>query len=550
MDLTLSEEQRLLRESVDRFISQSYDADHRRRIASDPLGFSPDIWKQFAALGWLALPIEEAYGGLGGGAIETGILMEAFGRGLVAEPYLATIVIGAALVSECGNEPQKQAMLPKVADGSLLLAFAHSERQARFDLANVETVATKTAEGWRLDGKKTAVLDGHAANQIIVSARVSNDHGAPAKLCLFLVPSDAGGVNLRDFPRLGGGRACNLVLSDVRLSADALLGDGEDVLSKIESIVDRALAALGAEAVGIMQIMFDRTLEYTKVRQQFGRPLSANQVIRHRLADMAMQCDEARSSALRAALMAHAEPVERGRAASAHHANRMFALVRTNETPRQQDGISFILMDMKSPGITIRPILTIGGDHEVNQVFFDDVRVPVANRVGEEGKGWTYGKYLLEFERGAGIASAKLRDALRTISDLASSDATGRAIEDPDIAVRMSEIEVDIDTLEMTELRVLSALQTGQNPGAVSSLLKLRVSEIRQAVTRLGVDVIGNDGLAVEPMRPFYKLNQEPAIPEAMLPIVPEYLNGRAYTIFGGSSEIQREIVAKMVLGL
>jgi acyl-CoA dehydrogenase len=234
----------------------------------------------------------------------------------------------------------------------------------------------------------------------------------------------------------------------------------------------------------------------------------------------------------------------------AHHANRMFALVRTNDTERQQDGISFILIDMKSPGITTRPILTIGGDHEVNQVFFDDVRVPVANRVGEEGKGWTYGKYLLEFERGSGIASAKLREALKTVSDLAESEATGRAIDDPDISLRMSEIEVDIDTLEMTELRVLSALQTGQNPGAVSSLLKLRVSEIRQAVTRLGVEVIGNDGLYVEPMRPFYRLNEEPGIPEQMLPVVPEYLNSRAYTIFGGSSEIQRDIVAKMVLGL
>jgi len=234
----------------------------------------------------------------------------------------------------------------------------------------------------------------------------------------------------------------------------------------------------------------------------------------------------------------------------AHHANRMFALVRTSDTPRQQDGISFILIDMKSPGITIRPILTIGGDHEVNQVFFDDVRVPVANRVGEEGKGWTYGKYLLEFERGAGISSAKLREALRTIAELAESDVTGRAADDPDISLRLSDIEIDIDTLEMTELRVLSALQTGENPGAVSSMLKLRVSEIRQAVTRLGVDVIGHDGLAVEPMRPFYRLNHAPAIPEEMLPIMPEYLNGRAYTIFGGSSEIQREIIAKMVLGI
>jgi acyl-CoA dehydrogenase len=234
----------------------------------------------------------------------------------------------------------------------------------------------------------------------------------------------------------------------------------------------------------------------------------------------------------------------------AHYANRMFALVRTNDTPRQQDGISFILIDMKSAGITIRPIMTIGGDHEVNQVFFDDVRVPVTDRVGEEGKGWAYGKYLLEFERGSGIASAGLREALRTVSSLAESETIGRAIDDPDIALQMSEIEVDIDTLEMTELRVLSALQNGQNPGPVSSLLKLRVSEIHQAVTRLGVEVIGNDGLAVESMRPFYRLNEMPEVPQAMLPIVPKYLNGRAYTIFGGSSEIQRDIVAKLMLRL
>jgi acyl-CoA dehydrogenase len=234
----------------------------------------------------------------------------------------------------------------------------------------------------------------------------------------------------------------------------------------------------------------------------------------------------------------------------AHHANMMFALVRTSDEPRQQDGISFILIDMKSPGITIRPILTIGGDHEVNQVFFDDVRVPASNLVGDEGKGWTYGKYLLEFERGSGIASAKLREALHTVETLASSETTGRAIEDPDIAIRISEAEVDIDALEMTELRVLSALQGGQNPGAVSSILKLRNSEIHQAVTRLGVDVIGNDGLYVEPMRPLHRLNHTPAIPENELSVVPKYLNGRAYTIFGGTSEIQRDIISKLVLGL
>ena len=311
MDLTLSDEQRMLRDSADRFVSETYNADHRKQSANDPLGFSADIWKQFADLGWLALPIAETHGGLGGGAVEIGLLMEAFGRGLVSEPYLSTVVIGASLIGECGTEAQKLALLPKIADGSLYLAFAHSERQARFDLADVVTTAQKTPDGWRLDGHKTAVLDGNAAGQIIVSARVED-----GKLSLFLVPQGAPGVTLRDFPRLGGGRACNLDLRDVRLSNDALLGDGSDALPAIESAVDRAMAALGAEAVGIIQTLLDQTLEYTKIRKQFGRPLSANQVIRHRLADMAMQCDEARSMALRAALMADAEPVARGRAAS------------------------------------------------------------------------------------------------------------------------------------------------------------------------------------------------------------------------------------------
>jgi alkylation response protein AidB-like acyl-CoA dehydrogenase len=315
MDLTLSDEQRMLRESAERFVAETYNTDHRRRLANDPLGFSATIWKQFAELGWLALPIAEEHGGLGGGAVEIGILMEAFGRGLVSEPYLSTVVIGAALIAQCGSEAQQQALLPKVADGSLYLAFAHSERAARFDLAEVATTARKTPNGWRIDGRKTAVLDGNAAGQIIVSAQIADDNGV-GELGLFLVPADTASLSKRDFPRLGGGRACNLELRGVHLGADALLGDGSDALPAIEAVVDRAMAALGAEAVGIMQTLLDQTLEYTKIRKQFGRPLSANQVIRHRLADMAMNCDEARSMALRAALMLDAEPVARGRAAS------------------------------------------------------------------------------------------------------------------------------------------------------------------------------------------------------------------------------------------
>ena len=316
MDLNLSDEQRLLRESAERFIAESYNADHRRRMANDPLGFSPKVWTQFAELGWLALPIAEAYGGLGGGAVETGMLMEAFGRGLVSEPYVATVLLGAALIETCGSETQKQAMLPKVADGSLMLGLAHSERAARFDLTRVDTIANRTAQGWRLAGSKLAVLDGHAAHQIIVSAHIHDHRGPSGRIGLFLVPAKTPSLIVTDYPRLGGGRVCNLELSDVQLPEDALLGDGGDALPAIERTIDRAMAALGAEAVGIMQTLLDMTLDYTKIRQQFGRPLAANQVIRHRLADMAMQCDEARSMALRAALKAEVAPTERARAAS------------------------------------------------------------------------------------------------------------------------------------------------------------------------------------------------------------------------------------------
>jgi acyl-CoA dehydrogenase len=221
----------------------------------------------------------------------------------------------------------------------------------------------------------------------------------------------------------------------------------------------------------------------------------------------------------------------------------MFALVRTSASERKQDGISFVLIDMNTPGITIRPIRTIGGDHEVNQVFFDEVRVPTTNCVGEEGKGWTYGKYLLEFERGGGLAAARLRSALEQIT------ATAVLLES-EFALKISALEIDIVALEMTELRVMSALQIGQNPGAISSVLKLRATELRQAVTRLGIEVLGYDALPWESTRPLYTINAGSLVPEAALAAMPKFLSGRAYTVFGGTSEIQRDILAKLMLGL
>ncbi len=234
----------------------------------------------------------------------------------------------------------------------------------------------------------------------------------------------------------------------------------------------------------------------------------------------------------------------------AHHANRMFALVRTGaDSARRQDGISFLLIDTASPGISVRPIRSASGDHEVNQAFLDGVRVPVADRVGDEGQGWTIAKYLLEFERGGAIAAARLRAALERLVALAGR--RGR-LEDPDLALAMSavEVDVDVDALEATELRVMAAMQVGQNPGGlVSSMLKLRWSEIQQSITRLGVRLLGADALAWKTGRPMHDAVSAAGLDDEARPLVAQYLNARAYTIFGGSSEIQREIVAREVLG-
>lgn len=230
-----------------------------------------------------------------------------------------------------------------------------------------------------------------------------------------------------------------------------------------------------------------------------------------------------------------------------HHANLMFTLVRTGDSGRRQEGISCLIIDMNWPGVIVRPIHTIGGDHDVNEVFLDDVMVPAENLVAEEGKGWTTGKYLLQFERGV-FASARLRRHLDHVIDLIGLRAG--IPRDAALVSRIAALDVDVETLAMTELRVMSALQAGQNAGAMSSQLKIRVSELRQAITRLAVDLLGYDALVWTDHRPLYALPEEPVIPEQALVVTPEYLNTRAVTIYGGAAEIQRDILAKSILDL
>ena len=230
----------------------------------------------------------------------------------------------------------------------------------------------------------------------------------------------------------------------------------------------------------------------------------------------------------------------------AHKSNRIFALVRTSNEGKRQEGISFVVFDMDLPGITVRPIHGNGGDHEFNEVFFDDVRVPKANRIGEENKGWEVAKYLLEFERGGALQAGRVRAQFTKLVNVVRARCAG----DADIAARLAEIGTDIDAMEMIDISVLSALQSGANPGPVSSLVKLRWSQLRQTISELAVDAIGLDALRMVPDRPLYETLQLPPEEEEMLSTTPRYLNYRAYTILGGTTEIQTGILGKSMLGL
>ncbi|PLP98461.1 acyl-CoA dehydrogenase family protein [Cupriavidus pauculus] len=237
----------------------------------------------------------------------------------------------------------------------------------------------------------------------------------------------------------------------------------------------------------------------------------------------------------------------------AHHANRMFALVRTSNAGRRQEGISFLLIDMASPGVSVRPVPTIGGDHDVNEVFFDNVRVPVTDRIGAENQGWECARYLLEFERGAGIFSPRLRAQLKRIGDvLASLPQCESDLTVPSLrALRFGEVSADLDAFEMLELKTMCSVPPGERPGPVASILKLRASRLRQAISEMGLSLMGAECLrwraAGELDDADHRVTQDDALRDCLLP---DFLNARAYTIFGGAAEIQLGIIAKSCLGI
>ncbi len=286
MDFELSEEQRLLRDSVDRLLADHYGFAARRGYLAEPEGWSRGLWAQYAELGLLGLPFGEEYGGFGGGPIETMLVMEAFGRALALEPYLPTVVLGGTALRLAGSAAQQAALLPHIAEGGLRLAFAHGERQARYDLSDVLTNAAPKAGGWVLDGGKSVVVHGDGADKLIVSARISGERNDRDGISLFLVDAKANGVARRAYPLRDGTRAAEVSLSGVEVGGDALLGLPGQAFVVIERVVEAGIAAVCAEAVGAMEVMHAMTLEYLKTRQQFGRPIGDNQALQHRAAEM------------------------------------------------------------------------------------------------------------------------------------------------------------------------------------------------------------------------------------------------------------------------
>ncbi len=312
MDFDLTDEQRLLADSTNRMIGDRYGFEARKGFRRSPEGWSRDLWTQFAELGLLGLPFSEEDGGFGGGPVETALVLEAFGRALVVEPYFASIIQCGGLLRHLASSKQRARMVPALAAGEMVLAYAQAERQSRFSLNDVTTTATPAGDGWVLTGNKTLVLHGDHADQLLITARTAGTHRERHGIGLFLVKAEGPGVTRRGYPTQDGLRAAEISFASAPAEA---LGDPAEALPALEAVNDESLAALCSEAVGVMQAMHDMTVDYMKTRTQFGRPIGDNQALQHRAVDMYVSLEQARSMALYATVMStDPNPVERQRA--------------------------------------------------------------------------------------------------------------------------------------------------------------------------------------------------------------------------------------------
>ena len=313
MDFTLSEEQQILCDGAERYLSEHYSFEQRRHVLNDEAGFSAATWQTFAELGWLALGVPEDAGGLGGSFVDTALLMEAMGRRLVLEPYATTAILGARLIERSGNGAARAEVLPAIAQGQCRVALAHGELASRYDLRALQTRARPTDAGYVIDGVKTMVFDGPGANQLIVSANVVDQSG----FTLFLVDAATPGVAIRGYPLIDGTRGADIELTSVRIARSAVLASGDHGLEVLEEALDRVVLARVAEGLGAMESVLQLTGEHLKSRQQFGQPLAKFQALQHRVAEMFVEVQETRSILYRGLAYIEAPAAERKNAVSA-----------------------------------------------------------------------------------------------------------------------------------------------------------------------------------------------------------------------------------------
>ena len=299
----------MIQQSVERFVQENYDLSDRIKISSENPGYSKDYWNSMAELGWLGLAFDEEDGGFGGNQIDTLVLMEQFGKGLVLEPFLANIVLAGGAIKRGASKALKESIIPKLIEGNLQLTLAYAEEQSRFDIEDVATAAREDAGNFIINGKKSMVLNAESADKVVVVTRTSGSQVDINGISLFLVDLDSEGIERDNFPTVDGLRASEITFKDVKVSAENLIGEKDKGFSILQEVVNDAILALSAEAVGAMEVLYKDTVEYTQQREQFDHPLSDFQVLQHRMVDMFMEYEQCKSLLLRATMETVQDPV-------------------------------------------------------------------------------------------------------------------------------------------------------------------------------------------------------------------------------------------------
>ena len=295
MHFELTEEQTLLENMVTAFVRDDYNWETREKIVKTEEGWKPENWYKFAELGLLSVPFSEDHGGLGGTAVDSMVVMEQFGKGLVVEPFMPSILLSGNLISKLANESQANEIIPKIIEGESRYVFAYADPQSRFDLSDVKTSATKDGDEYTLNGFKSVVFGASMATHIIIAARTSGDQRSEDGITLFLADIKSNGITLQTYPTIDEYRASEVVIENLKISSDMVLGEVHKAYPVVEEVIDLATIAACSEAVGVLQVLKDSTIDYCKQRKQFGQPISKNQAIQHKLVDMMIEYEQAKS---------------------------------------------------------------------------------------------------------------------------------------------------------------------------------------------------------------------------------------------------------------